>query len=420
MIDRNRALDALAQFSEHPPTGRPSLDQVAERARSRRTRVRRRRLAGVAMATMIVAAGLVATIDASPERDAAVTVVGRSTTSEPSAGPSLNATAEPNSDLVDGESVRLVLQDDPEGELIAQQCTSEVSSLATAPEHCAQTEHYLRSPAGSPGMQFVVARTVATSDRTVDCAEREGRCVILVRSVVDQDRTWTASLSFRAEIAAVSPQLTVGSEPLVNGETTTLVGTGFPVGDQLMLVECAGPTSASPCDQARAATTTVGSDGTFEAPFIVSSELLANDGWVPCAPCHIQAFGNRAPHTSSDVFAVAPSGDPVRPEVSILEQPPYAPGESVNLRGRGFQALARDVTIGVCEAGSAGVPPQCAYPTAGLNLRVEVDGTFHVAEYPLPAGIQGACTRLEEECVLGWYPNEGGPPAFSTPLATDG
>jgi hypothetical protein len=426
MTDLDRALDAMTEFSARPPAGRLPMAQLLDRARRRRRRVRSQRAAGALAALLIVGGGVIAlTQGDDDDTDGVVTsdndrtsTTGPPATSDPTDPEESTITADPSTDLTDGQVVTLTIIDDPGGELVARQCANEVASGVSGDEWCGQSEHYLRSPAGVSGLEFTVSRLISTANGTVDCAEQSGRCVIRVQPPTrDQSTTWYATLSFRAESASTpNPQVSLDADSAPNGDTITVTGTGYPVGDELMLMECVGRDETTPCDQARSTRVTVDSAGEFEAPFIVSSEVLTDDGWVPCTPCHLQALGTRAPLTSTGPIDIIPDGDPIRPAVSIVEPPPYDPGQLVTLRGTGFQAGAADVTIGTCVPSPDDSPPNCQYPEAGLGVRVGVDGTFELSDYPLPAGDGNACLAASAPCVIAWYPNDGGPAGFTTQL----
>lgn len=345
-----------------------------------------------------------------------------STTGRPDAGVR-PLTVEPGAGLTDGEVVTLALRNDPGGELVARQCAGEaVEPGAGGEAWCGRTEHHLRSPAGSAGLELRVSRSLTTARGRVDCAGRAARCIVLVHSAESgsDGPRWSGGLSFRSVPASAdTPRLEVEGRAR-NGDAVTVTGSGYPAGDELLLRQCLGPDPSAPCGQARVASVTVGEDGSFEAPFVVSEQVLVDDGWTRCDPCALQTIGNLSPAVSSSPIAVAPAGDPVRPTVSIAERPPYVPGQRVTLEGSGFQLGAHGIAIGSCALPRDAASPDCTYPQAGFPTAVSTpDGTLRIDGYPLPAA-DHPCRAPGARCALAWYPNEGGPAAFLTELHSRG
>lgn len=423
MPDPDRTLTALGRLAERPPAPTPPVAEIIDAARRRR-RTRRRigqavaamLLAGTAVAAAVASAGDGTGRFATADRDRGTVAPA---TERPGGSDTLPLVVEPRTGLADGDTVTLTVREDPGGELVAHQCASEALDPGRGGEAwCARTEHYLRSPAGSPGLELPVSRTLTTSRGPVDCAERPGRCVVLVRSTASgrHGARWSGGLSFRAApLASGAPHLEVDGRAR-NGGAVTVTGSGYPAGDELLVRQCLGADASAPCDQARVAAATVARDGSFEAPFVVSEEALTDDGWTRCEPCFLQTMGNLSPATSSEALDVVARGEPVRPTVSIVDAPPHVPGQRVTLEGSGFQAGAAGITIGSCALPRGDTPADCTYPQAGFPAATPtVDGTLRIEGYPLP-GAGHPCTAAGARCALAWYPNDGGPAAFVTEL----
>jgi hypothetical protein len=438
----------------------PDVDEASDwariSARVARERRRRRVLAGAAaVAVLLGGAAVVLAIDdgdtgGQPMLDVVTDPTDTSvpTTEPTTADPTTPATtppttepstatmvAEPRTDLEDGQDVELVLDPDPGGELTARQCAVEAIGAGDPNLWCDAARFPLRSSAGRPDLSFRALRAIDTQQLgIIDCAANPDRCAIVVWATPDtsQATPYVAPISFRPDLAPLPvPTLVATPGEVGDGETTTIVGTGFRADEEVRLAQCRSDGTDDSCDMARTLRITPDADGSFTVAWIASSDVLLYDGWHPCDPCSLQALAIRIGSVSIP-FTVVADESPTRPAVEILEVGPYEWGQRVTLVGSGFQANADNVQIGWCRFDSPTSWDDCTYPPEGFGATVDDNGqiattplidaagSLTITGYPMPGdtwSASPACTGTGTDCGLAWKPGTGAPYAFTVPFS---
>lgn len=215
-------------------------------------------------------------------------------------------TADPATDLVDGDAVELVGSGfDPERGLVIAQC----AATATSSRGCVGdvTTFGFTDDGSFDGFFFgVLAKFVDGRGRTVDC--RVVACQVVVAHG-QFGRHARADLQFDPDAPLLRPTLTVTpSTGLQDRDVVTVTGTDWPSGQPLLLGQCpAGTTDVFECDgdsvdfvwpdevavpvaRSRAAAEAT----TFATPFRVRATIFGIDGPVDCRvrACELLADDN--------------------------------------------------------------------------------------------------------------------------------
>lgn len=431
-------IELLERLAETPPALPRPPDELRTRATHRRRRRQRRRTvagAAVALATVLVAVVLVVQEDDRPRVSSGPPTAPTSGLSDtpPTLDQAIGGlTVSPSTGLRDGDTVTLELDPDPGGELVASQCVAEVLEFAdaeqgditgTPAEWCGPT-YNLRSPAGRSDLTVPVTRLQrAGGQNFVDCTDQPGRCVLMVDDMTTSRRpghvgTRFAPLDFeqtnwlpRGEVRLVDVD-----EPIADGALVEVEVEGMTPNATSTLVQCTGPAEEE-CDQARPSMEiTADASGRVNTELRIYHDIWTSTAgdWTACEPCLLTTQTNPELSDTATVDVEA-TDDPIHPALSIVEDPPYAPGQTVTVEGEGFQT-GQQVGLGWCRGG---VPASCTYP--GEWPTVGDDGRF-TSEYTLPSATAAAdCIATPGRCAIAWGPSqEGAPMLVELPIDLSG
>lgn len=152
-------------------------------------------------------------------------------------------------------------------------CLDEADTDAAGVEACDEVQgaRYATDADGVLRATYPVPRTIAVGGRTVDCAERPGRCVLVAADANDYDRSGGQPLAFDASTPApvldrpaTRPQtdrLPVTAEPpgpFLQGAEVALTASGFQPGEPVLAAWCTsdfateGPRACEPIDASTA------------------------------------------------------------------------------------------------------------------------------------------------------------------------
>jgi hypothetical protein len=417
MAKLDDALVHLRGLPTRPPFPPATHDELSERV-TRRRRRRRRTVTG----SLLAGIALVGALFVSSGRDGEVSTNPVASTTIP-VQPAL--LVEPSEGLQPNDEVTVTLpvEADPNDVIVAQ-CGSEAATAS--PElwcSVAATQGTSSSASLTIRVQRVIQVTAGSGER-IDCAERPGRCLIGVRT---GGRDFTAPISFAPDLPALGIP-TLEAEVLDN-RFVAVTGDGYLPSTEITVTQCR-PTqdqeSTEPifhdCDFTRATRTTADDQGRLSVEIPIYRDIFESyTGWGPCDPCQIEAHGTAFDTLATPVDASAAL--PERPTVSIQPDGPYAPGQLVELHGRGFPPDAPLAhAIGWCrfltddpatEVQGAGPEyANCRYPGIGPVTTTDT-GEFTIIDFPLPDE-SFVCDEPDARCGIAVHPGEASLPLFVT------
>ena len=330
--------------------------------------------------------------------------------------------ATPSTMLVDGQTVSVTGTGFVPGEAVGiVQCTAEAARVdrggeAAGVDACDLTPYTALEADDLGGVTgtYAVQRTLTTSwTGTIDCAERPGRCIVVIGSVSDYDRSGGFGVSFATEglapldvpVLSVSP-----SEDLADGDIVLVTGSRFPAGAMVSLSLCSldpstcwtiGAEEGEPTGVGRMAPTQAVSDGAggFEVTGALWRYLPGPDPgtYVDCAlsPCAVRAtVADAAPGSGTEVTAALPApvrvgfrggGDgPTPASIAVSPTEGVAVGDVVTVSGAGFRP-GEQVLVMQCAVpeGEGAFPGVCEGISQAL-VPVADDGAFQVAVETVP------------------------------------
>ncbi|HKA85785.1 MAG TPA: neocarzinostatin apoprotein domain-containing protein [Acidimicrobiales bacterium] len=230
---------------------------------------------------------------------------------------------------------------------------------------------------------FRVSAVIATENRDVVDCRRPGACVLALLSTESTSpaKSAFAPLSFDPDTEVIVGSITVAPDhDLVDGQTVSVTGTGFPPGGDVTFSVCAPDHVADGC-QWTPDFAPVDGAGNFRADVVVSAVVPSGGGEIDCRataePCMLVA-GEGSP--SSPRAARAPLH--FDPDAPLLPSPEIAVEPSTNLpdvatvtvSGEHF-APSGGVEVMMCRTGSdfGGCDPQ-----ADAFLEPDGSGAFTI------------------------------------------
>ena len=142
----------------------------------------------------------------------------------------------------------------------------------------------------------------------VDCAESDGRCIVVAVDYNDDLDSASVPISFDPSKPPAPPPTATATPNtgLLDGQTVTVSSDGFPPGAGLFLVECiAGSTDGSGCDLSHLTNVTVDDNGHLETQFVVQRILALGAPVIP--PPTATTVPESAPAAAS---FLTPAADP--------------------------------------------------------------------------------------------------------------
>lgn len=324
--------------------------------------------------------------------------------------------AGPTSGLVEGDSVALFgggfVANSPVAIVqCSQPTTASCQSIASA------------SADGNGGFITLVQvhRVVATPPfGATDCADAPGTCQVRAVSLTDYDREAHVLLDFDPNGPLPSGQVTVSpGTGLVNFQSVTLAGSGFPAGSFVQIVACTSDaTSYEDCSNSSGGFAPISPGGTFSTPFTVRRILHTEGGDIDCASapgaCSLVSTAYGAPVPV--VVATAISFDasvppPPPPTIAVTPSADLVQGQSVTVTGANF-APNSNVVLSECRSDVA-VPGYClliaGFANSDANGAFTTTFTVHrgvldVATFP-PAVVD--CASGPQLCSITAFSDDG-------------
>ena len=256
---------------------------------------------------------------------------------------------------------------------------------------------------------YAVQRALTTAwTGTVDCAERPGRCIVVIGSVSDYDRSGGFGVSFATEgLAPVAvPTLAVSpAEDLADGDTVTVTGSGFPAGSTASLSLCSldpstcwaiGPQGGEPSGSGAPPPGALADDaGSFEVSAAVWRHLPGPEPgtYVDCAlsPCVVRATSaERLDEAGTiEVEATIPApvrlgfrgggGGPTPATIAVSPTEGVSVGDVVTVTGAGFRPAEEVVVLQCVTERAAGDLIDTCAEISEATITVDGAGRFEVS-----------------------------------------
>jgi len=333
----------------------------------------------------------------------------------------LPVTAEPSTDLRDGDEVTVTGQGFVPGESVglvqcAREAGGETPETRGGVDGC-YISNYTSITADADGVAtgtYRVRRVLTTPlTGTVDCAAEAERCILAMGALSDYDRSGGRAITFATDVEPVDlPTVTVTpTEGLTDGAIVHVSADGLTPNEVMYAEVCSSDPVA--CWQTGAVVTlpeelrgtgeyyeesegqTIGlltdDDGRIEADIPVWRYLAGEQpgSYVDCAMsrCSLRLSGNTAPPTVPLHFASG-GEPPAAPALAVDPATGVAPGDVVLVRGSGFVPGTR-LALSLCGAPPGGSPDLQRMGTYGCggndqsDLITDGDGAFSV-EFSIP------------------------------------
>ncbi|MEM7143128.1 MAG: neocarzinostatin apoprotein domain-containing protein [Actinomycetota bacterium] len=256
----------------------------------------------------------------------------------------------PDSDLVDGQSVRVRGTGFTPGASVALiQCAGINGENGQAGEggvgNCDLSNYVLGGvdQQGFVDMQLTVHRYIATGDGEIDCALATVQCAMAIGNIQNYDESGVAPIWFDGNVEGVrSPYLTLDrTSGLRDGDPIVVTGANFQPGEEVSLSQCiiGGPYSFGSCFASDLITDTVvvGDDGTFTVTISARRELpfYGADCFDDPYGCRVAAQGwSDAPNPVGITY----DGSVLSPSYTVTPSDGLADGDVVRLAVFGMPA----------------------------------------------------------------------------------
>jgi hypothetical protein len=271
---------------------------------------------------------------------------------------------------------------------------------------------------------YAVQRQLTTAwTGTIDCAERPGRCIVVIGSVTDYDRSGGFAVSFATDGLAplAVPGLSVSPvADLADGDTVLVTGAGFPAGAMVHLSLCAldpstcwgiGAPGGEPTGGSGEPPAPLVTDGAgaFERSAAIWRYLPGPEPgtYVDCAlsPCAVRAtVAEPAPGSgTSEAEAALPApvrvafqggGEGPRPAtIAVSPTEGVAVGDTVVVTGAGFGPGEQVSVLQCATRGPVDASPWLCEGVSSALVEVADDGGFEtsVEVVALPASGPSVC-----------------------------
>jgi Neocarzinostatin family len=281
--------------------------------------------------------------------------------------------AGPTTRLVEGQSVALF------GGAFPANASVSLQQCVTGSTLCSQ----LRGVQADANGNFIVLvqvhrSVVAPPVFSTDCASAPGACSVVAVALSDRDAQNSVALSFDPTGPPPPGALTVTPHTdLVQYQTVTVAGSGFPPGAGAQILECtSNPASYSDCASYSVGFAPVGANGSFSTSVAVRRVLHLSGGDVDCASapgaCSLFASSYGAtPVVAAAALGFDPSAPlPPPPTITVAPDTDLVQGQQVTVTGSNF-APNQPVAVGECVTGFS-VQGGCG---PGTSAYVVADGT---------------------------------------------
>jgi hypothetical protein len=324
--------------------------------------------------------------------------------------------AGPLTDLRDGDSVALFGGGFvPNGPVAIVQCSQPTQSTCQAIQY-AQTDAQGKFIATAP-----VRRVLATPPfGATDCAEAPDTCQLRVVSLSDYDREAHVFLSFDPDGPLPSGHLTVTPHTdLVNFQSVTVAGSGFPAGTGVQVTQCRTDATAYDDCIASSQFAPTSAAGTFSLPITVRRVLHLESGDFDCASAPGACSLAAASYSTLPIVVTAPldfdASQPIppAPTISVSPDTDLVQGQSVTVTGANF-APSSFVALSQCTSDVPEYQPFCSL--GGAGVQTDSTGAFTqtfsvrrgVIDYttPFPPSVVD-CAESSGRCSVYAFSYEG-------------
>lgn len=245
--------------------------------------------------------------------------------------------------------------------------------------------------------RFTVQRVLTTPlTGTVDCSVEANRCLVAMGALGDYDRSGGFGFTIAGGEPIDIPSLTVDpDEGLRDGDVVRVRGDGFEPHEVLDVSVCSTDPSACWLTAGRSHSYGIETDGDGRVDTEVTVYRFLPGStpgtYVDCSisACSLRVTGLAGPPPARLEFT-ADGQRPTPPAIAVDPTSALAPGDTVVVRGAGFQPGA-EVHAAMCVAPPGAVDlRQACIGTDGDPFRVDDDGTFALEfELPDPADVYG-------------------------------
>ncbi|MGZ4799997.1 MAG: neocarzinostatin apoprotein domain-containing protein [Acidimicrobiia bacterium] len=279
----------------------------------------------------------------------------------------LTVTVTPTTDLVDGQTIHIVVSGlTPGGRAYSSVCAGTAGS---AGGRCDQNISGIGNAddQGTAAFDLTLdAEFLSLDGVTIDCRVAPG-CSLVTQRTTAEGAPVQTPLGFRADGPLLPPPtITVTpSSDLVDGIGAHVTGSGFVGGSPVLLVQCQSPFAGSTDCGGALANVTAGADGSITAEVALETVLFTNAGGeVDCrvAACSLVAlrdpFISDPRHTASTPLAFRPDGPLLPPGVLTVDpRDALVDGQEIQVSGTGFRVGS--MMIGQCAAGTGSMFERC-------------------------------------------------------------
>jgi uncharacterized protein (TIGR03118 family) len=194
----------------------------------------------------------------------------------PAASASFTVSVTPDTGLVDGQSVHVVISGFGSGTPAIAECTAAGAAAAVIGDCTAIS-------AGGTTADIVLQQQFLTLDSgLVDCGAAAGTCVIAAADISNLTPAGIATAPLTFAAPAPPTMLASATSDLIDGQTVTVGARGFAPNTAASVEQCGPTTAPANCDTSRAVTTTTDANGAFAVSYVMHRFLTTPAGAVDC------------------------------------------------------------------------------------------------------------------------------------------
>ncbi len=251
------------------------------------------------------------------------------------AGPAPAISADPSTNLLNGQQITVTGTHFDSSDLGLVECTSG----ATSSQDCDFSTLTIVSPSknGSFSTPFTAIRIIMPGTSPVDCAGA-GACVL--GAILESGTVLaTTPISFQ-DVTIVPPTLTATpSTNLLDGQSITVSGANYNPDEPVAIVECqAGATSVGGCDPTTLQAVTADQTGSISGPYEVTRVINPSGTPIDCAGADACVLASL--DENFDILATAPiafKDIPIpTPVLSATPDTALVDGQNITVRGAHF------------------------------------------------------------------------------------
>ena len=313
-------------------------------------------------------------------------------------------TVTPSTLLVAGDVVTVAGSGFPANSLIGIiECKVPSSSVADCNQ---STLRYANSDAGGNfSTSFIPRRILIVAGSPIDCSGL-GACQIGAGDVYDQTITDNFPIRFDPSIPPPPPPTlsVTPSTNLLDRQTVTVTGSGYPADTSVVLLECLDPPTADPFNCGYSSVHNVLSDGsgaistTITVRRIVRTQGTSTDCATAGACVLLSGVNEVGDGATAPIQFDGSVPPPPPPTISVTPSTNLLDGDTVHVTGTDFDPNF-PVSVAQCPAG-VGQSPGCGYgpgsfvvtdDAGAFSLDLVVDRILYGTATPIDCAVPGAC-----------------------------